>query len=71
MAAAAGFAHTATIDTEAEVQAWSTQCYQQAGPMFGDIMVSAKPAPMKLPLRDGTAIRYRFREALLGATAVQ
>jgi thiamine pyrophosphate-dependent acetolactate synthase large subunit-like protein len=71
MAAAAGFAHTATIHTEAEVQAWSTQCYQQAGPMFGDIMVSAKPAPMKLPLRDGTAIRYRFREALLGATAVQ
>jgi hypothetical protein len=39
--------------------------------VFASIKVTTHPVPMTLPLRDGTVIRHRFREALLGAKAFE
>ncbi len=69
MAKAAGFKSATTIRTQAALNLWITKFHRQSGPVFGDIKVSAVPAPMALPMRDGTAIKYRFREALLGPAA--
>ena len=70
MARAAGFRSATTIRTQAALKLWITKFHRQPGPVFGDIKVSAIPAPMVLPVRDGTAIRHRFRTALLGADAL-
>ena len=69
MAKAAGFRSATTIRTAAALQQWLAVFHRKPGPVFGDIKVSAVPAPMALPVRDGTAIKYRFREALLGPAA--
>lgn len=69
MAAAAGFATTATVWTKKDVDTALPLLYETKGPVFVDIKVSTDPVPMILPMRDGTAIRARFREAVLGARA--
>jgi hypothetical protein len=71
MAKAAGFRSTVTITNNNELKQWLTEFHCAAGPVFGDIKVSAAPAPMVLPVRDGTAIKHRFREALLGTKAFE
>ncbi len=71
MAKAAGFPSATTIATNADLQHWLAVFHRKPGPVFGDIKVSAVPAPMALPVRDGTAIKYRFREALLGKAAFE
>lgn len=71
MAKAAGFKSSTTIRSMAGLQQWLTTFHRKPGPVFGDIKVSAAPAPMALPLRDGTAIKYRFRTALLGSKALE
>jgi len=71
MAQAAGFPSATTITTNADLQAWLAVFHRKPGPVFGDIKVSSVPAPMALPVRDGTAIKYRFREALLGEKAFE
>ena len=70
MAQAAGFKSSTTIHSMTGLQEWLTTFHRKPGPVFGDIKVSAAPAPMALPVRDGTAIKYRFRTALLGAKAL-
>jgi len=69
MAKAAGFKSSTTIRTMSGLQQWLAAFHRKPGPVFGDIKVSAAPAPMALPVRDGTAIKHRFRTALLGADA--
>ena len=69
IAKAAGFKSSTTISSMAGLQQWLSTFHRKPGPVFGDIKVSAVPAPMALPVRDGTAIKYRFRTALLGADA--
>lgn len=71
MAQAAGFRSTATITKNNELKQLLTEFHRTPGPVFGDIKVSAVPAPMALPVRDGTAIKHRFRTALLGAKALE
>ena len=71
MAQAAGFRSTATITNNNELKQWLTEFHRAPGPIFGDIKVSAVPAPMALPVRDGTAIKHRFRTALLGSKALE
>lgn len=71
IAKAAGFKSATTISTMPAVQAWLPAWQKKAGPVFADIKVAATPAPMRLPLRDGTAIKHRFRSALLGADAIK
>ncbi|MFZ9151785.1 MAG: thiamine pyrophosphate-dependent enzyme [Burkholderiales bacterium] len=69
IAKASGFKSATTLQSMASLQRWLPTWNKKAGPVFADIKVSAAPAPMRLPLRDGTAIKYRFRTALLGTDA--
>ena len=69
MAAAAGFGTTATVWTKKDLEAAVATVYEAKGPVFVDIKITTDPVPMVLPMRDGTAIRARFREAVLGDKA--
>ena len=69
MAAGAGFAHTETVWTKKDVESAIPNLYETEGPVFVDIKVNTDYVPMVLPMRDGTAIRSRFREAVLGDRA--
>ena len=69
VAAGAGFAAAATLRTMDEVEAWIPRLHGEPGPVFAAVKVGTDPAPMVLPLRDGAAIRARFREAVLGGKA--
>ena len=61
MAKAAGFKSSTTVRSMSGLQQWLAAFHRKPGPVFGDIKVSAAPAPMALPVRDGTAIKHRFR----------
>ena len=69
VAAGAGFATAGTLRTMGEVGAWIPRLLGDPGPLFAAVKVGTDPAPISLPLRDGAAIRARFREAVLGSKA--
>lgn len=69
MAAAAGFGNAAIVWTKKDLEDARPLLYDTEGPVFVDIKVTTDPVPMTLPMRDGTAIRARFREAVLGDRA--
>lgn len=69
MAKAAGFARTGTLYTQRELASWIPRLYRPAGPAFVAIKVTSARYTMAIRLRDGTHIKNRFREALLGAKA--
>ena len=69
MAQAAGFRSAETIYSKTELADWLARFDKVPGPFFATIKVTTKEAPMILPMRDGTALKHRFREALLGAQA--
>ena len=66
MARGAGISETAMVYTSAELDAAIAQLYGARGPVFVDVKVAPKAAPMILPLRDGPSIKHRFRDAVLG-----
>lgn len=66
MAKAAGFHASKTIYTTAELKTWVPKIYG-AGPVFVDVKVTTERDALVLPPRDGTLLKFRFREALLGA----
>ncbi len=68
MAKAAGFRATQTVYTMAELKTWIPKIYG-AGPVFVDAKVTTERAALVLPARDGTVLKLRFREALLGKNA--
>ena len=55
----------------AQLKSWIPKFYRQPGPIFASVKVTTNDAPKVLPLRDGTALKNRFREALLGAGAYE
>jgi thiamine pyrophosphate-dependent acetolactate synthase large subunit-like protein len=69
MAKAAGFRAAGTVYTPPQLAAWLPKLHRQPGPVFAAIKVTTERAPMVLPLRDGPALKHRFREALLGSHA--
>ncbi len=69
MAKAAGFKSATTLRNMNALKAWLKTWHHKSGPVFADIKVAAVQAPMRLPMRDGTAIKHRFRQALLGKAA--
>jgi thiamine pyrophosphate-dependent acetolactate synthase large subunit-like protein len=69
MAKAAGFRSAETIYSKGQLAAWLARLEKAAGPFFAAIKVTTENAPMILPVRDGTALKHRFRETLLGAKA--
>lgn len=71
VARAAGFRGAGTIYNAAQLKTWIPRLYHQPGPVFAGIKVTTQPAPLVLPVRDGTAIKHRFRQALLGDKAFE
>jgi thiamine pyrophosphate-dependent acetolactate synthase large subunit-like protein len=69
MAKAASFARTGTVTNLKQLEAWVPRLYQSTGPVFLVAKVTSTRYPMSIRLRDGTHIKNRFREALLGAKA--
>ncbi len=69
MAAAAGFRTTETVWSKKELEAAISALYEAKGPVFATVKVTTDYVPMILPMRDGTSIRARFREAVLGDKA--
>ena len=70
VAKAAGFAASTTIYTARQLSTWIPRIYRTRGPVLAAIKITTKPVPLVLPLKDGVQIKNRFREALLGAKAV-
>ena len=71
IAKAAGFRAAGTVYTGAQLAAWIPKLHKQPGPVFAAVKVTTRPAPMVLPPRDGTVLKNRFREALLGSKAFE
>ena len=71
MAKAAGFRAAGTIYSAAELKTWIPRIHRESGPVFAAIKVTTAKAPLILPARDGTVLKNRFREALLGAKACE
>lgn len=67
MAAGAGFQTTSTVYNSAELNATIPLLYNQPGPVFVDVKITAMEQPMTLPPRDGPTLKHRFRENLLGS----
>lgn len=71
IARAAGFSAAATVATDQELEAAVPALYGGAGPALLVVKVLANQPPLRVPLRDGTHIKNRFREALLGPKAFE
>jgi thiamine pyrophosphate-dependent acetolactate synthase large subunit-like protein len=71
MARAAGFRAAGTVYTAQQLKTWIPRFYRQPGPVFCSIKVTTAPAPLVLPVREGSALKHRFREALLGVNALR
>jgi thiamine pyrophosphate-dependent acetolactate synthase large subunit-like protein len=71
IAAASSFSSTTTMYTREELDAWVPTVYGGPGPVLGVVKVVANQPALQVPVRDGTYIKSRFREALLGATAFE
>ena len=69
VAKASGFRTSGTVYTAAQLKSWIPRFYRQSGPVFASIKVTTQSAPMVLPVRDGSTLKDRFREALLGDEA--
>lgn len=69
IAKAAGFASSSTVVSESELKSSIPKLYTTPGPIFMDLKVSANRYPLSIRLRDGTHIKNRFRENLLGSKA--
>jgi thiamine pyrophosphate-dependent acetolactate synthase large subunit-like protein len=68
-AKACGFASSAMITTMDQIAALREDIHRAEGPLFAQIKIAADKLPLVLPPRDGTHLKNRFREALLGKDA--
>lgn len=68
-ATACGFAASSIIDGDAEVATLRDAIHAMRGPLFAQVKVAADKLKLTLPPRDGTHLKNRFREALLGPNA--
>jgi thiamine pyrophosphate-dependent acetolactate synthase large subunit-like protein len=68
-ATACGFAAASIVTTMQQVAAVREAIHRAAGPLFAQVKVAPDKLPLVLPPRDGTQLKNRFREALLGADA--
>ena len=59
----------ALVDGGAGLEAQVAVLLDAPGPVFAAFKVTTDPVPLVLPPRDGTWLKHRFREALLGEAA--
>ena len=69
VAEACGFASSSKLTTLAEVKRLRGEIHNSGGPLFAQIKISPEKLPLVLPPRDGTELKNRFREVLLGDKA--
>jgi thiamine pyrophosphate-dependent acetolactate synthase large subunit-like protein len=69
IARGAAFPSVATVFTMAELDASLPTLHGAEGPILTVVKVMPAELPVRVPLRDGTQIKNRFREALLGSEA--
>jgi thiamine pyrophosphate-dependent acetolactate synthase large subunit-like protein len=70
VASACGFVETSIVATLAEVKALRPAILKPGkGPMLAQVKIAPDKLPLVLPPRDGTELKNRFREALLGDKA--
>jgi len=66
IAKASGFARSGTVYNLKQLNASLPSLYMSQGPVFLAAKVTSQRYPMSIRYRDGTAIKNRFRENLLG-----
>lgn len=71
IARATGFTDAHSITSEDEVDTLASRLFNEKGLIFAAIRISTDPTPVALPPRDGPYLRSRFREALLGQSALK
>jgi thiamine pyrophosphate-dependent acetolactate synthase large subunit-like protein len=71
VATAAGFPLSFRVEDEASLASLLPLLRAGKGPVFAAIKISDRADPMVLPPRDGSYIKHRFRETLLGAAALK
>ncbi len=71
MASAAGWPESTCAWTESDVSALTSVLYEAPGPVFAAVKVNCEPVPLELPIRSGSALSARFRQALLGDKAFE
>lgn len=69
VAAACGFAATATIRSADQVPTLGGLLFEAPGPVMAVVKVVDENLPMAVPPRDGSHLKTRFRAALLGEKA--
>jgi thiamine pyrophosphate-dependent acetolactate synthase large subunit-like protein len=68
-AKACGFFSTTVVTALDEVTRLRDDIHRADGPLFAQVKVAPDKLPLVLPPRDGTHLKNRFREALLGPDA--
>ena len=68
-ATACGFAASILVTTMQQVTTLRDDIRRAEGPLFAQIKIGADKLSLVLPPRDGTHLKNRFREALLGKDA--
>jgi thiamine pyrophosphate-dependent acetolactate synthase large subunit-like protein len=71
VATGCGFPRSSLVRTEAEVEALSKAVFRKGGLLFAQVKIGRHKAPRVMPPRDGSYLKDRFREALLGERAFQ
>jgi thiamine pyrophosphate-dependent acetolactate synthase large subunit-like protein len=64
-----GFISSTVVSKETELEALRARLHGAQGPWLAQVKVAADKLPLVLPPRDGTHLKNRFREALLGRQA--
>jgi thiamine pyrophosphate-dependent acetolactate synthase large subunit-like protein len=70
IAKASGFAAAVLVRDMAGVSDVRKAVHLGSGPFFAQVKVVAEKIPLVLPPREGTVLKNRFREALLGKSAL-
>ncbi|HEX2909482.1 MAG TPA: thiamine pyrophosphate-dependent enzyme [Chloroflexia bacterium] len=70
VALACGFPRARTIATSAEVSKLREELYSSRELLMAVVKIAITSDPLVLPPRDGTYLKNRFREALLGPQAI-
>jgi thiamine pyrophosphate-dependent acetolactate synthase large subunit-like protein len=68
-ATACRFAASTVVTTMRQVAALREDIHRADGPLFAQVKIAADKLPLVLPPRDGTHLKNRFRQALLGEDA--
>ena len=71
MASAAGWPKCTCAWTEIDMNTLAPVLYHAPGPVFAAVKVICKSVPLELPIRHGSALSVRFRQALLGDNAFE